>query len=126
MADTSDSPSHAPHHPIMVAPPGTRGGVDLPVVYVLRRSHVEAALVCAPTHADGGVTLWIDDATVGIEKDCFHGQYVIEPLLFCRCHSLHACKLWFSFAADCSEHALQHSQARFLAQIVLFIGPLCT
>lgn len=80
MADTSDSPPRAPHYPIMAAPPGTRGGVDLPVVYVLRRSHVEAALTCAPTDADGGVTLWIDDATVGIEKDCFHGQYVDVPL----------------------------------------------
>jgi hypothetical protein len=87
-----------------------RGGVDLPVVYVLRREHVVAALRLAGCgehnfekasgdgddddgedcrdggdgdggggagggggHDGDGVTLWIDDATVGIEAECFKG-----------------------------------------------------
>jgi hypothetical protein len=83
-----------------------RGGVDLPVVYVLRREHVLAALRLAGCgehnfekasgdgdgedcrdgdddegggaggeggHDGDGVTLWIGDATVGIEAECFKG-----------------------------------------------------
>ena len=48
-------------------------GVELPAVYVLERRHVEAALAGARTDMDdrGGLTLWIHQGTVGIDRDCF-------------------------------------------------------
>jgi hypothetical protein len=47
--------------------------VELPPTYVLRRRHVEAALLSGvPSDAEGEVTLLIHSATIAVEHECFH------------------------------------------------------
>jgi hypothetical protein len=105
--------------PFVKAATDGRGGVDLPMVYVLRREHVLAALRLAGCgehnfekasgdgdgedcrdgdddggggagggggHDGDGVTLWIDDATVGIEAECFKGMDCVS-----RVRTPHTC-----------------------------------
>ena len=54
----------------------------LPAVYVVERHHVEAALAGAVrTDADGGLTLWIHPATLGIQSKCFRRMRRVSRIL---------------------------------------------
>jgi hypothetical protein len=66
--------------PAVAQAPDGGPAVRLSPTYVLRRRHVEGALMRAPADARD-VTVWIHNSTLGIEKNCFLGMKCVSRIL---------------------------------------------